>query len=155
MEQGYKFRIYPTAAQEILIAKTLGCCRYVWNHCLDLRKELYAKEKKTFNYNACSKELTALKKNLEWLKEVDSTALQSSLKDLETAYKNFFRRVRNHEPKVGYPHFKKKHDHRQSYRSVCVNESIKVFDNAVKLPKLGLVKCKVSRKIKGELPPLP
>ena len=60
-----------------------------------MRKELYAKEKKTFNYNACSKELTALKKNLEWLKEVDSTALQSSLKDLETAYKNFFRRVRN------------------------------------------------------------
>ena len=49
MEQGYKLRIYPTAAQEILIAKTLGCCRYVWNHCLDLRKELYAKEKKTFN----------------------------------------------------------------------------------------------------------
>ena len=38
MEQGYKFRIYPTPAQEILIAKTLGCCRYVWNHCLDLRK---------------------------------------------------------------------------------------------------------------------
>lgn len=102
MEQGYKFRIYPTAAQEILIAKTLGCCRYVWNHYLDLRKELYAKEKKTFNYNACSKDLTALKKNLEWLKEVDSTALQSSLKDLETAYKNFFRRIRNHEPKAGY-----------------------------------------------------
>ena len=151
MEQGYKFRIYPTAAQEILIAKTLGCCRYVWNYCLNLRKEYYEKEKKNFNYNACSKELTALKKNLEWLKEVDSTALQSSLKDLETAYKNFFRRVRNHEPKVGYPHFKKKHDHRQSYRSVCVNESIKVFDNAVKLPKLGLVKCKVSREIKGRI----
>ena len=89
MEQGYKFRIYPTAAQEILIAKTLGCCRYVWNYCLNLRKEYYEKEKKNFNYNACSKELTALKKNLEWLKEVDSTALQSSLKDLETAYKNF------------------------------------------------------------------
>ena len=151
MEQGYKFRIYPTPAQEILIAKTLGCCRYVWNHCLDLRKELYAKEKKTFNYNACSKELTALKKNLEWLKEVDSTALQSSLRDLETAYKNFFRRVRNHEPKAGYPQFKKKHDRRQSYRSVCVNESIEVFDNAVKLPKLGLVKCKVSKKIKGRI----
>ena len=65
MEQGYKLRIYPTAAQEILIAKTLGCCRYVWNYCLNLRKEYYEKEKKNFNYNACSKELTALKKNLE------------------------------------------------------------------------------------------
>ena len=56
MEQGYKLRIYPTAAQEILIAKTLGCCRYVWNHCLDLRKELYAKEKKTFNIDEYSEE---------------------------------------------------------------------------------------------------
>ena len=83
MERGYKFRIYPTPAQEILIAKTLGCCRYVWNHYLDLRKEKYATDKKNMGYHACCKDLTSLKKNLPWLNEVDSTALQSSLQNLE------------------------------------------------------------------------
>ena len=94
MERGYKFRIYPTPAQEILIAKTLGCCRYVRNHYLDLRKERHATEKKNMGYHACCKDLTSLKKNLPWLNEVDSTALQSSLQDLDEAYKNFFRRIR-------------------------------------------------------------
>ena len=112
MERGYKFRIYPTPAQEILIAKTLGCCRCVWNHYLDLRKEKYATDKKNMGYHACCKDLTSLKKKLPWLNEVDSTALQTSLQNLDEAYKNFFRRIRNHEPKAGYPQFKKKHDHR-------------------------------------------
>ena len=146
MERGYKFRIYPTPAQEILIAKTLGCCRCVWNHFLDLRKEKYAADKKNMGYHACCKDLTSLKKNLPWLNEVDSTALQSSLQDLDEAYKNFFRRVRNHEPKAGYPQFKKKHDHRQSFRS---KSGIKIFDDAIHLPKLGRVKCKISQEIKG------
>ena len=83
MERGYKFRIYPTPAQEILIAKTLGCCRCVWNRYLDLRKEKYATDKKNMGYHACCKDLTSLKKNLPWLNEVDSTALQSSLQNLE------------------------------------------------------------------------
>ena len=148
MERGYKFRIYPTPAQEILIAKTLGCCRCVWNRYLDLRKEKYATDKKNMGYHACCKDLTSLKKNLPWLNEVDSTALQSSLQDLDEAYKNFFRRVRNHEPKAGYPQFKKKHDHRQSFRS---KSGIKIFDDAIQLPKLGRVKCKISQEVKGRV----
>ena len=75
MEQGYKFRIYPTPAQEILIAKTLGCCRYVWNHYLDLRKEKYAADKKNMGYHACCKDLTSLKKNLPWLNEGERQGL--------------------------------------------------------------------------------
>ena len=93
------------------------------------------------------KELTALKKSLEWLREVDATALQSSLRDLDMAYQNFFLRVKNGE-KPGYPRFKSKHDHRQSYKSKCVGTNIKVLDKAVQLPKLGLVKCRVSKEIK-------
>ena len=91
-----------------------------------------------------------LKKSLEWLREVDATALQSSLRDLDAAYQNFFRRVKRGE-KPGYPRFKSKHDHRQSYKSKCVGTNIKVLDKAVQLPKLGLVKCRVSKEVKGRI----
>lgn len=94
--------------------------------------------------------MTTLKKELEWLREVDATALQSSLRNLDTAYQNFFRRVKQGQ-KPGYPRFKSKRDHRRSYKSKCVGTNIKVLDNAVQLPKLGLVKCRVSKKINGRI----
>jgi putative transposase len=77
-----------------------------------------------------------LKSELEWLKEVDSTALQSSLKDLDTAYQKFFK---EHS---GYPKFKTKKTHRFSYKSKCSNGNIKYCDKHIKLPKLGMVKTK-------------
>ena len=98
----------------------------------------------------CAGDVTQLKKTLEWLREVDATALQSSLRDLDAAYQNFFRRVKRGE-KPGYPRFKSKHDHRQSYKSKCVGTNIKVLDKAVQLPKLGLVKCRVSKEVKGRI----
>lgn len=82
------------------------------------------------NYNACSGDMTQLKKTLSWLKEADASALQSSLRDLDTAYQNFFRRVKQGQ-KPGYPRFKSKHNHRQSYKSKCVRTNIKVLDKAV------------------------
>jgi len=150
MEYGYKFRIYPTSAQIQQIQRTFGCCRFVWNHYLALRKKLYEQYGKTMNYNACSGDMTQLKKALSWLKEVDATALQSSLRDLDMAYQNFFRRVKQGQ-KPGYPRFKSKHDHRQSYKSKCGRTNIKVLDKAVQLPKLGLVKCRISKAVKGRI----
>lgn len=150
MEYSYKFRIYPNAVQIQQIRKTFGCCRFVWNHYLALRKEAYERDGKTLNYNACSGDMTQLKKSLPWLKEVDATALQSSLRDLDFAYQNFFRRVKNGE-KPGYPKFKSKRDHRRSYKSKCVGTNIKVLDDAVQLPKLGLVKCRISKKVVGRI----
>lgn len=117
MEYSYRFRIYPTKEQEAQIAKTLGCCRSVYNHDLAMRTQIYKDKKESMNYNACSKDMTELKKSLDWLKEVDSTALQSALKFLDTAYQNFFRRLKKGE-KPGYPRFKRKHDSRQS-ANVC------------------------------------
>ena len=98
------------------------------------------------------KSLTSLKKQEEtiWLQEVDSTALQSSLRDLDTAYQNFFRRVKKGE-KPGYPKFKSKRNHRQSYKSKCVGSNIKVLEGAVQLPKLGKVKCRISKAVKGRI----
>ena len=85
-----------------------------------------------------------------WLREVDATALQSSLRDLDDAYQNFFRRVK-HGEKPGFPRFKSKHDHRQSYKSKCVGTNIKVLDKAIQLPKLGAVKCRISKEVKGRI----
>ena len=94
MEKAYKFRLYPNKEQELIIQKTFGCCRFVYNHYLAKRIELYKQDKSTMNYNTCSADLKEFKKSLEWLKEVDSVSLQSSIKDLDMAYKNFFREVK-------------------------------------------------------------
>ena len=150
MEYSYKFRLYPSHEQENQILRTFGCCRFVFNFYLAKRKEVYEQSGKTFNYYDCARDLTQMKKSLEWLREVDATALQSSLRDLDTAYQNFFRRVKRGE-KPGYPRFKSKHNHRQSYKSQCVGTNIKVLDKTIQLPKLGKVKCRISKEVKGRI----
>lgn len=94
MEYSYKFQLYPNTAQIQQIQRTFGCCRYVWNHYLALRKESYEQDKKRMNYYDCAGDMTQLKKAVSWLKEIDATALQSSLRDLDAAYQNFFRQVK-------------------------------------------------------------
>lgn len=148
MEVGYKFRIYPNKFQEEQIQKTFGCCRYVYNHYLALRKARYDADKSTMNYCECAKDLTSLKKEFEWLKEVDSQALQQSLRNLDSAFQNFSRRVKN-GGKPGYPKFKSKKNRYKSYKTIA--RYIKLVGNKVQLPKLGLVKCKVTRGIKGRI----
>lgn len=148
MEVAYKFRIYPNKSQEEQIQKTFGCCRYVYNHYLALRKAKYEADKSTMNYCDCAKDLTLLKKENKWLKEADATALQQSLRNLDVAFQNFFRRVKNKE-KPGYPKFKSKKNRHKSYKTIA--KCIKVIDNKVQLPKLGCVKCKVTREAKGRI----
>jgi putative transposase len=95
MEKAFKYRMYPNREQRILLAKTFGCTRFVYNHYLAKRRNAYEKDGITLSYSACAKDLVSLKKEYEWLKEVDSIALQSSVKNLDTAYINFFRKKRN------------------------------------------------------------
>ena len=145
MEKAYKFRIYPTKKQKEIIAKTFGCCRFVYNHYLDARIKLYEESKETLTYNKCANDLTQLKKELEWLKEVDSTALQSSLKDLDSAYQKFFKEH------AGYPKFKSKKIHRFSYKCKCVNNNITYLNNKIKLPKLGCVRIRDKQIPQGRI----
>ena len=126
MEKAYRYRIYPNKKQKEILAKTFGCCRFVYNHYLAKRIEMYEKNKETFSYVQCANDMKQLKTELEWLKEVDSTALQSSLKDLDSAYQKFFK---EHS---GYPKFKSK----------CVNGNIQYCGKHIKLPKLGMIKAK-------------
>lgn len=147
IEYSYKFRLYPNKTQETLIQKTFGCCRYVYNHYLAERIESYKSGGKAPSRYEQSNSLTVLKRELEWLCEVDSTALQTSLQYLDAAYQNFFRRVRQGKCKCGFPRFKSKRG-RKSYTSKC---NIQILDDAVRLPKLGAVKCRVSKKVIGRI----
>lgn len=151
MNTAYKFRIYPTAEQEVLIQKTFGCCRFVYNYFLAERIRVYEENKKTLNYYDCAKALTDLKKNdqFSWLKEIDIRTLQCSLRDLETAYKRFFNKVGNSK----YPKFKSKKTTRKSFRTNNGNSdtAIVVSEKAIKLPKLGLVKCNISKSVQGRI----
>ena len=119
----------------------------MYNHYLAKRKEMYEQSKRVFNYYDCCKDLTQLKKEKEWLQEANSTALQSALKNLDMAYQSFFRRVKR-GGKPGYPRFKRKHNHSQSYK--CRGH-IHVADNFIQLPNLGMVKCKISKEVKGRI----
>lgn len=145
MQIAYKLRVYPNKAQKELLAKTFGCCRFVYNHYLSIRIERFKETKETLNYYACSNDLPNLKKEYEWLKEVDATALQSSLKDLDTAYKNFFR-----DKKTGFPKFKSKKANKHSYKSRQV-ASIKYLDKKIKLPKIGWLKTKQKLRPNGRI----
>ena len=77
MEKAYKFRLCPNKEQEMQIQKTFGCCRFVYNHYLAKKIELYKNEQKSMTYNVCANDLTNLKKQYEWLREVDSISLRS------------------------------------------------------------------------------
>ena len=144
MEKAYKFRFYPTKTQIAILNCTFGCVRYVYNHFLGLKQELYNKEKKSMSYNQCSKILTVLKQEKEWLKDVDKFSLQNSLKDLDKAYKNFF-------SGSGYPKFKSKKDNRKSYRTNYTNNNIEFLDKWIKVPKLGKLKIRDKMKPQGRI----
>lgn len=152
MEYSYKFRLYPNETQKNQIERTFGCCRFVYNHFLALRKQMYADSKETLNYNACSAKLPQLKSEFPWLAEIDSTAIQSSVRDLDTAYKNFFLRAKQGIKPCGFPQFKKKHSNRQSYKSKCVGTNIRIRDGKhIQLPKLGRVRIALSKQVEGRI----
>ena len=147
MEKAFKFRIYPNKTQQVLLQKSFGCARFVYNYFLAKRIEKYKQDKSNMSYNQCSKELTILKQELEWLKEPDKDALQKALKDLDVAYKNFFLR-----PEAGFPKFKSKRDRNKSYRTSCTNGNIKFLGNKIQLPKLGKVRIRDKRtQIEGKI----
>ena len=145
--KAYKSRIYPNADQEVLIIKTIGCVRFVYNYFLALWNEEYSKNGKGLTYNSCSAMLPQMKKNeaTSWLKEVDSIALQSSVKNLSDSFSRFFKKQNRR------PQFKSKKNPVQSYTTKNVNKSITIIENIIKLPKLGQVKFAKSRELNGRI----
>ena len=139
IQKGIRVRLYPTDEQEILINKTLGCCRFVHNQTLSDCKQSYEQTQHFPSKNERIINLVPLKEANEFLKEVDSTALQQSVRDLNSSMDNFFKN-RSH---FGFPKFKSKHNLKQSYRTPHNGGKADVIDNKhLKLPKLGKVKTK-------------
>ncbi|EMT44815.1 IS200/IS605 family element RNA-guided endonuclease TnpB, partial [Anoxybacillus flavithermus] len=145
VNKAYKFRIYPNKKQEVLITKTFGCSRFIFNYFLAKWEDTYKQTGKGLTYKTCSSQLTQLKKQFVWLKEVDSIALQSSLKHLDDAYDRFFKKQNDK------PRFKSKKNAVQSYTTKHTNGNIAVLDQHIKLPKLGLVRFAKSREVKGRI----
>ena len=145
MYKAYKFRLYPNDNQKILINKTFGCTRFIYNHFLNKCKE----EKFIKAYDMC-KELKELVLDYPFLKEVDSMALRCSIFNLEDSYKNYFSK------RSAYPSFKNKFS-KQSYRTNCItsvyknkkysNIKIDIKERMIKVPKLGLVKIRGYRNL--------
>ena len=136
MTRAFEYRIYPTHEQQIIIAKTFGCCRFIYNTML-ADKIAHYELTKTMLWNTPAQ----YKSKYKWLKEVDSTALAKVQLDLQSAFKKFFR-----EPNVGFPKFKSKKHERRSFTSSITNDNIKLIDTKhLQLPKLGAVKIKLHR----------
>lgn len=140
MEYTYSFRIYPNEEQILLIAKTFGCCRFIYNYFLDYSNSNGYSSKYT-NNNICNREL---KTEYTWLKEVDKFAITNAIYNLDNAYKRYMNKLGNK------PRFKKKNNG-ESYQTNYTNNNIEVLDNYIKLPKLGKVPTKVHRKVEGTI----
>ena len=142
--RAYKFRIYPNDAQKILFARTFGCVRMVYNHWLDRKIKQYEENKANVTYTVCAKEMAEMKKTeaYAFLREVDSIALQQSLRHLDTAFQNFFK-----QPKTGFPRFKSKKRNKSSYSTICINGNITISNGYLKLPKIGQVRLKQYRAV--------
>jgi putative transposase len=145
----YKYRIYPSAEQKVLISKIFGCKRWVSNYLLADQQDRFKNNQKHLTWVDMNNLLPTLKKEFEFLKEVDSLALQGAAMDLATAYKNFFESItgKRKGSKVKPPSFKSKHG-RQSYRTS--GKGIRVSDNFITLPKLKEVKAVIHRPLPAD-----
>ena len=142
--KAFKFRIYPNVEQRTLFDKTFGCVRLVYNYYLNKKICLYNNDKSKLSYVQCANDMAMLKKSEEFsfLKEVDSVALQQSLRHLDTAFQNFFK-----HPTVGFPKFKSRKFNKKSYSTVKIGDNITISNGYIKLPKVGYVKLKQHRQI--------
>lgn len=144
----YRYRIYPNKEQEELIQKTFGCCRFVYNQCLNYKINNYKNEGKNISKFECMKwSNNFLKTNNEWLREVDKFSLESTIENLDMSYQKFFKE------KSGFPKFKSKRNNHRTYKTKFTNNNIEIDFNKskVKLPKLKWIKCKVHRLFKGRI----
>ena len=138
----YRFRLYPTEEQQVLLAKHFGCSRYLYNHFLARRKEEYLTTGRSNNFVRDCKELTELKQTLTWLAEVNSQSLQQAIKNLDAAYGNFFQK------RTKFPTFKNKQG-KQSFR---VPQNINLENGKLSIPKFKEgIKCVVHQEVNEEI----
>jgi len=144
--RAYKYRIYPTNEQEILIDKHIGSCRWIYNYALEKKTTAYKRDRTRLTRFDLSANLPVLKKNADtkWLKEVNSQSLQMSLKNMDEAFTRFFRE------KKGFPKFKSKRSSRKSF-SIPQNIRVDWNNKRISVPKIKNIKFVVDRRPKGKI----
>ena len=141
----YKYRLYPNAEQQVLFAKTFGCCRKIWNLMLADRNEAYQKDKTFIEPKPAS-----YKKDYPFLKEVDSLALANVQLNQKQAFKEFFKSCKAKKNDRGFPKFKSAKTSKRSYTTNNQGGTIEVGDGFIKLPKVRKVKAVIHREPKTE-----
>ena len=134
-----KYRLYPTTEQQIMFAKTFGCCRKVYNLMLADKIESYKQTGKFVTVTPAK-----YKKDYPYLKEVDSLALANKQMDLQKAFKNCF--DKNRKKKTGFPKFKSAKHSRKSYTTNNQGTTIKILDKGIRLPKIGIINAVIHRQ---------
>jgi putative transposase len=143
MLKAFRYRLYPTKQQQVLLAKHFGCYRFVYNWGLERKTKAYKEDKKSLSCISLMNELPQLKQEHEWLREVNSQALQMSLRNLDNAFTNFF------EKRADFPKFKKKRG-RQSFQ--CPQKVRVDFDNGLlHLLKIPSIKTVYHRRFDGKV----
>lgn len=142
MFKAYKYRIYPTLDQKRMFEDHFGCCRYIYNWGLEQKIQAYEGDSKSLSYNELSARLTQLKKEKDWLYNVNSQSIQRALKQLDAAYTKF---LREH---TGFPKFKTKKSFSQSF-AVPQRYKVDFVNKTVWIPKVGTVKAKFDRVFDG------
>ncbi|WP_328863124.1 RNA-guided endonuclease InsQ/TnpB family protein [Streptomyces sp. NBC_00306] len=149
MQLRYSFRMYPNGPQRLALARAFGCSRVVYNDALRARETARTAGLPFVTSAELSKQVTAAKKTEEraWLGEVSAVVLQQSLRDLDTAYRNFFDSLKSKRPRMGAPRFKSRKDIRQAVRFTA-NARWKITTGGdLSLPKIGDVRVKWSRTL--------
>ena len=138
--KAYKYRLYPTNNQAILLNKTFGCVRLVYNLMLDERKK-HIEDTNNLVHNP-----SFFKLERQFLKEIDSLALANAWTNLNSAFSNFRR-----DKSIGFPKFKSKKNNHFSYTTNNQHNSIRIENKRIKLPKIGFIKLKQHREFIGEI----
>jgi putative transposase len=148
LQTTYRYRLNPTVAQETLLNQFAGARRFVWNWALHRKKSHYQQTGETLSYHHLAGELTRLKQQPEtaWLREMDSQSLQQALRDLDSAYQHFFRRVKRGEKKKGFPKYQTRKKDTLRFR---IPQRVSLTEDVLSVPKLGLLRAVVHRPLIG------
>lgn len=144
IQKGFKYRLYPNKYQQELLAKHFGCARYIYNWAINKKIKAYETEDKFENYISLGNKLPELKNELPWLKEVNAQSLQSSLKNVDNAFKKFFKE------KTGFPKFKSKKQKRDSFHAPQ-DGRVDFENNTISVPKLKNIPAVLSREFEGKI----
>ena len=154
MYKAYKYRIYPNKEQQLKIKQFFGCCRFVYNKCIEWYSAAYKSWKENGTDIGKTPLLTEFKKDNEFLKECDNAALAYSRSNFERALKDFIKSKngKRNGKRLGFPQFKSKHKSKMTYKTCDAHGGIRFIDDKhIKLPKMGLVKCVKHRDFDGAI----